>query len=158
MQPVHLGTGVAAERLWTSYVAMTILETLGFEVEAFNGRVTPRESFFCWDAAHEASGADWMIPYLIQLLEDPYDSVRIVAYLALKKRPQFADWSYDVIGSPVERGKGAQRAWTVFYEAWSQGVPAAPASVLYDASGRLRSVEFRRLAAQRDDRRMSLTE
>lgn len=55
MQPVHLGSGVAVERLWSSYVAMTILGALGFEVTSFNGRVRPGGSFFCWDADHEAA-------------------------------------------------------------------------------------------------------
>jgi hypothetical protein len=113
---------------------------------------------FGWDAAREASGSDWMIPYLLQLLEDPYDSVRVVAYLALKKRPEFAEWTYDVMGSPFERGLGAQGAQRVFFEAWPTGVRGAPGSVLYDSSGALRVREFERLLSRRDNRRMTLPE
>ena len=32
-----------------------------------------------WPPAQQASGADWMAPYLAQLLDDPYDAVRFGA-------------------------------------------------------------------------------
>ncbi len=54
LQPVHLGKGVPVDRLWTSYVTMTILSTLGYQVSHWTGRVEPEASFFCWDRAHEA--------------------------------------------------------------------------------------------------------
>ncbi len=55
---------------------------------------------FGWQPAREASGTDWMEPFLLFGASDPYDAVRIVATRSLKSLPNrrtpeidpFADW------------------------------------------------------------------
>jgi hypothetical protein len=55
---------------------------------------------FGWQPAREASGTDWMEPFLLFASSDPYDAVRIVATRSLKSLPNrrtpdidpFAEW------------------------------------------------------------------
>lgn len=58
---------------------------------------------FGWKDAMEASGADWMLPYLGQLLMDPYYSVRFVAYHALRNHSGFEDFEYDFLEPGTEQ-------------------------------------------------------
>ena len=56
-----------------------------------------------WKPAQEASGRDWVAPYLGILLEDPYAAVRYVAYRSLRTLPAHRDLRYDYVGSEAER-------------------------------------------------------
>jgi hypothetical protein len=114
-----------------------------------------------WDAARKASGArdepDWMIPYLAQLLDDPYDAVRFVAFLALRKRVQFAGFDYDFVGSRWHRRAAVDRARDAGRFAHA-GAPTSESPVLLDATGELIRERFEELLSQRDDRRVDLRE
>ena len=48
-----------------------------------------------WAEAQEASGTDWMAPYLSALLLDPYGAVRFIAARSLRTLPAHADLRYD---------------------------------------------------------------
>ena len=116
-----------------------------------------------WEAAREASGAtgdaDWMIPYLAELLDDPYDSVRFVALLALRKRAEFARFDYNFVGTAEERRAAAQRAGERgIYTHGPSGVEGNGTAVLLDASGALEREAFARLLRERDDRPIALHE
>jgi hypothetical protein len=56
-----------------------------------------------WTAAQQASGADWMAPYLAQLLDDPYDAVRFGAARSLKSLPGFDRFEVDSTAPPPAR-------------------------------------------------------
>jgi hypothetical protein len=113
---------------------------------------------FGWDAARQASGSDWMAPLLGQLLADPYDSVRFVAYQALKEYPGFEDFPYDFVVPGDEQHDAVFRARLV----WSQRGPLQQSSarpeVLRDASGDLDYQRFNHLLRRRDDTPVSLFE
>ena len=48
-----------------------------------------------WKPAQAASGTDWMLPHLAQLLDDPYDAVRFIAGRSLRTLPEFRSFEYD---------------------------------------------------------------
>jgi len=61
-----------------------------------------------WSPAQTASGTDWMLPHLAQLLDDPYDAVRFIAGRSLGTLPEFSAFDYDFT-APVDRRRDAQR-------------------------------------------------
>ena len=109
-----------------------------------------------WEAAREASGAtgdsDWMIPYLAEFLDDPYDSVRFIALLALRKRAEFARFDYNFVGTAEERRAAAQRARERgIYTHGPSGADGNGTAVLLDASGALEREAFASLLRERDN-------
>jgi len=111
-----------------------------------------------WKPAQEASGSQWSAPFLIGLLDDPYDAVRTVAYRSLRSLPGMERFTYDFMAPHVQRLADVGRALTL----WQNGrhLPDAKltGTVLYGADGALDAEVINRLAGQRDDRRVSLRE
>lgn len=58
-----------------------------------------------WPSAKQTGDTSWLKPYLVQLLIDPYDAVRFIAYRALGRPP-----GYDYMAPPEERRQFARRA------------------------------------------------
>ena len=58
----------------------------------------------------QAGERGWQVPFLLRLLDDDYDAVRIVAYRALRSFPGFADFPFDYMADPSERETAIQRA------------------------------------------------
>lgn len=110
-----------------------------------------------WAPARAASGDDWMVPYLAQLLEDDYEAVRMVAYRALRRIPGYEDVRYEVTGPRAERSRTADEVRKRWREAERPATPAS-AAVLLDANGALREDEFARLLKKRNRRAVSLLE
>lgn len=109
---------------------------------------------FGWSEAREASGPGWMAPYLIQLLDDPYQAVRLIAQRSLRLEPQFARVDYDPFDSPQRRRLIVERLLVSWRP--EAGTPADP-STLVRASG-LDRARFDALLALRDDRPVELHE
>ncbi len=107
-----------------------------------------------WDAARATSGTTWMTPYLAELMDDPYDAVRFVAWRSARADARIAGSEFDFLW-PAER----RRAATV---RMLDGFAAAPVSrrpeLLVDADGRLAEDAFARLLAARDQRPVFLNE
>ncbi len=113
-----------------------------------------------WAPAREASGRDWMAPYLFNLLEDPYDAVRVVARRTFERLPEFEGMEYDELASQSRRGVAmakirAQWASRTANAGTSGGRTFATG---YDASGALRIDRWERLLAERDNRPLILLE
>jgi hypothetical protein len=111
---------------------------------------------FGWSEAQQASGTDWLAPYLARLLDDPYYVVRFNAARSLKSLPGGADGleGYDFLADAAaarRTGEAVHARWTAAY----QGAPRA--AVLLGEQG-LVTDAFRRLHARRDDRRVYLAE
>ena len=47
-----------------------------------------------WEPAQEISGRDWLYPFLIYTLRDPYPAVRFDAWKSLQTLPGFADFKF----------------------------------------------------------------
>lgn len=112
---------------------------------------------FGWAPAQAASGTSWMAPHLAELLNDPYEAVRYVAYRALRTLPGYAGVDYDYVAGRQERVAAA----LPILQAWRNGPLALrrrEPELLVDAEGRLRIDEFRRILRQRDNRPLFLRE
>lgn len=113
---------------------------------------------FGWEDAQEISGSRWMTPYLAQLLQDPYDTVRYIAWHSLRQLPEFEPMEYDFVGNPELRAETGR----LVVDRWSERQQSIPEmsgeAILLDGSGKLRIDEFNRILEQRDDRDVLLNE
>ncbi len=110
---------------------------------------------FGWAPAQEASGSDWVVPYLAQLMDDPYDAVRIIASRSLRRLPGVDADGYDPLDAPAGRAR-ATAALRGRVEAPSDAVRAR--ATLFGADGRLDAPELARLLERRDERPLNLAE
>ena len=109
-----------------------------------------------WEPAQQASGRDWMVPYLGELLGDGYDAVRFVAADALRSLPGFENIEYDFVAPTDARREAAVdilRAWRSSPTARPQG-----ARLLFAPDGSLDTAAMRRLFDARDRRPLFLRE
>jgi len=67
-----------------------------------------------WKPAQQASGTDWMLPHLAQLLDDPYDAVRFIAGRSLRTLPEFGSFEYDFAAAADRRRDAQRRVMTAF--------------------------------------------
>ena len=112
-----------------------------------------------WDVAQETSGDSWQAPYLGQLLNDPYDVVRLMAYRSLRTLPGFESYDYDFVGTPEQR---LQAGWDVI-GAWSRRQAADPnrriaPELLIGADGQIMAPQVQRLVDERDHTVIELDE
>jgi hypothetical protein len=119
-----------------------------------------------WPAAQQASGTDWIAPYLSQLLDDPYDAVRFIAGRSLATLPGFASFGFDFVQPPkvrYERQLEAMRVWDrtrggLTTEGRGRRTTAGAPELLLDQEGRLQVPEVLRILRSRDNRRVLLRE
>jgi hypothetical protein len=106
-----------------------------------------------WAPSREASGSDWMVPILAQLLQDPYGAVRYIAHRSLRTIPGYAELEFDYLAPASER----ERVRTAVLARWSARAREpgqARAGVLLDAHGGSDAAQLVRLLTMRDDRRI----
>ena len=102
-----------------------------------------------WEPARKASGEQWLPPYLAQLLEDPYSTVRYMAQRSLKRLPEFQDFSYDFIAPALDRAQARERAVTKWQQSKITGS---------DPETALDAATWTRLLQERNDKSMYLQE
>jgi hypothetical protein len=68
-----------------------------------------------WEPAREASEAWWMVPYLAELMADPYEAVRFIAFRSLRRYQAYRDLQYDFIALQAERDAEAVRVVQKWY-------------------------------------------
>lgn len=109
-----------------------------------------------WEAAREAAGSGWMGVFLGQLLDDPYDAVRFIAYRSLHTLPGYEEFTYDFVGPAEQRHAAAVRAGQM----WMRSKTGRPTGepILISPDGKLRVDVIQRLQQQRDDRPIMLRE
>jgi len=107
-----------------------------------------------WAPAQEASGTDWMAPFLGILLEDPYAAVRYIAYHSIMRLPGWNGFSYDFIGSPETMASARE----TLISRWQRTQVRPNAPLLINPGGKLQLDEIRMLLKQRNDRRIFLDE
>jgi predicted CXXCH cytochrome family protein len=111
-----------------------------------------------WDAARQASGQRWMVPYLAQMLEDPYAMVRYRAARGLQTYPEFSDFKFDYVGALAERLQARRQAGEIWSKMAIAPLDRTGSHILFDASGRLEQERFDGLLRQRDNRSVFLVE
>jgi len=110
-----------------------------------------------WKPAQETSGTSWMVPHLSELLNDPYEAVRYIAYRSLRSLPGYAEFDYDYLAQQAERVDKV----VPLLQAWRASVVAdqrQEAELLINANGDLQTDVMRRLFDMRDNRRLFLRE
>ena len=110
-----------------------------------------------WGPAQQASGTTWMVPYLGELLGDPYDAVRFIAARALRTIPGFETLRYDFTGGHggrIDAAVGVLRTWRNSAAARARRDP----ELLFGPDGALDTAAMRRLFDRRDTRPLFLRE
>jgi predicted CXXCH cytochrome family protein len=111
-----------------------------------------------WAAAQEASGSDFIAPYLIELLDDDYSAVRYIAYRSLRTIRGFEDLRYDYVGTQSARWQ-AQREARERFARQPLSTSARRPALLFEEGGRFSRGELERLIAERqEDDQMFLAE
>ncbi|MEW6306327.1 MAG: multiheme c-type cytochrome [Verrucomicrobiota bacterium] len=116
-----------------------------------------------WEPAKQASGADWLAPFLAPLLNDPYDAVRYISQRSLKRLPGFESFPYDHLAPVPDQQAAARQALLHWRNTRSQFVPllggaSGGSALLLDANGQLRQEIFLRLLSQRNNHPIQLSE
>jgi formate-dependent nitrite reductase cytochrome c552 subunit len=107
-----------------------------------------------WPEAMVASGKDWQLPHLAQLMDDRYLAIRFVAERSLRRLPGLAELKYDFLGEKEQRLEAVTEALRI----WSRQAPkGSRPAVLIDEKG-IQQQRFDAIIAGRDDRDMMLLE
>lgn len=111
---------------------------------------------FGWDAAREASGTDWMTPYIVSLLRDDYHATRYIAGRTFQRQREADSIDYDFM-IPMDQ---MMARTSPAYEAWARRGAERPQqrAKLIGADGALDLAEFQRLFERRDYRPVTLNE
>jgi len=111
-----------------------------------------------WKPAQEVSGREWLYPYLIYTMTDPYAAVRFNAWKSLQTLPGFSNFSFTYTlddRSLREAAGGALEKW--LREVRSPSATFEPQTAL-DFDGRFQHDLFQRLRSERDNKRILLAE
>lgn len=111
-----------------------------------------------WDPAVAVSDDGWREVYLAQLLADPYDAVRFMAFRSLRLIPGFEDLDYDYVGDEGERVNAALRVRAQWKQSQLQSGGGARSELLFSRPGELDAARFDALLRQRDDTPIVLSE
>lgn len=111
-----------------------------------------------WQPAKDASRIDWVTPVLGQLMIDPYDAVRLVAFRSLRSYAEFADLEFHYTGDLAERKRVVGNLIAAWSAAASERAASPEASVLISENGGIDRVNYVRLLESRDNREVLLAE
>jgi hypothetical protein len=89
---------------------------------------------FAWEPAREASGSDWMAPYLLLGLTDEYDAIRLIAKRTLQTLPGYENVDIDEFAAAPERIAAVNRYLAEFKQA---GRLRPRPELLIDQNGRI---------------------
>lgn len=111
-----------------------------------------------WQPAQQASGRQWLYPYLIYALNDPYAAVRFDAWKSLQTLPGFSDFAFNYTADPSSLRDAAERAYTKWLHELRGPNPIFEPQTALDSRGAFQDDVIRRLETARDDRRIFLAE
>jgi hypothetical protein len=111
-----------------------------------------------WAPAQQASGTDWLAPFLAELLDDPYDAVRYIAHRSLRTLPEFKTLEFDFMSAAADRTAAKQdvlQAWRALNRTDDRDDAA---EILMNSDGTLQQTTMDRLLRDRDIRPINLAE
>ena len=111
-----------------------------------------------WEPAQQVSSSTWLAPYLRDLLQDPYDVVRYIAYRSLRTLPAYQDLKYDFMGTSEKREAGMAMASEIWSARERSGDDMFTPAMLLDKTGNFLETEVGRLLNQRNQRALYLQE
>lgn len=111
-----------------------------------------------WAPAQKASGTEWMYPYLIMELNDPYAVVRFAAGKALQTLPRFENLAYDYAADDEQQKAAADQAYQKWWNEVRDPARNHRAQTILEPSGEFRQDVFDRMLRLRSQRQMLLAE
>jgi hypothetical protein len=114
-------------------------------------------SSYGWAPAQTASGTSWMVPFLGELLGDPYEAVRYIAAKSLRTLPGYEELRYDYVATQDERFEDALDALMTWRNSTLSRSRRDPQLLLTD-DGSLDTAAMRQLFTQRNTRPLFLRE
>ena len=114
-------------------------------------------SSYGWEPAQTASGTTWMIPYLGELLGDPYAAVRYIAADSVRSLPGYENLAYDFVATREERFEHALDALTTWRNSTQSGDRRDP-QLLFNEDASLDTAKMRRFFSLRNTRPLFLRE
>ncbi len=107
-----------------------------------------------WRPAQQASGTNWMAPYLGLLLNDSYDAVRYIAARSLKTLPEYEGFEFDFVAPQEQRLARRRRALEIWRDSRARQGRSGDAALLFNPDGTFIAERLDRLLAERDNRRI----
>jgi hypothetical protein len=113
---------------------------------------------FGWQPAQQASGTGWMPFYLAQLMDDPYEAIRFIAYRSLRELPGFESVAYDFVAPPRQRFAAVLGVIDLWRSGRAPIRRQTEPQLLFNSDGTLRGEAVTRLLKARNHRRVLLRE
>ena len=110
-----------------------------------------------WQPSQSASGTEWMVPYLAELLGDPYDVVRYISANSIKTLAGYEGFSYDFVGPRDDRIADALELLNNWRNTLASRTRQDP-QLLFGSDGQLDTSAMRLLFDQRNQRPLFLRE
>ena len=112
---------------------------------------------FGWDKAREASGSQWMVPTIVELMKDPYAAVRWVAFDALRSDKRFGEVEFEFDEAAEARDAVAGDVLELWLaeeakSAREKITPEQAARILFKSDGLPDVEQMQRVLADRDQR------
>ena len=85
-----------------------------------------------WQSAWQVVGREWQTPFLAQLLDDPYASVRNVAFDSLQKLPAMDALEYSSFAPQIKRRRSILLAIELWRKEFHPSRNLSLASILFD--------------------------
>ena len=126
-----------------------------------------QRAVLAWNFGREetraASGDDWQLPVLAELLNDPYSVVRAIAWRAIKNYPDAKSFQYDFLASEKERLNAKQELIALWRRKLSErSMPERSADertlLMQTAKGERDDAALKKLTGRRDDRPINFAE
>ena len=111
-----------------------------------------------WQPAQRASGTSWIGIYLAQLLNDPYDAVRFIAYRSFRSLPGLAEFDFNFVAPPKERLEKTTEAADLWWRGLGLVNRRTDPQLLFDSEGLPREDLANQLGQQRSNRPVVLNE
>ncbi|MCF7688148.1 MAG: hypothetical protein K9M98_13380 [Cephaloticoccus sp.] len=111
-----------------------------------------------WAPAQRASGHEWLYPYLIFELNDPYAVVRFVAWKSLQSLPGFSGYPYDYTIDDPQQKEASALAYQKWWQETRKSHHVYAWKTLLQPSGLFRQDEYERLLRERNNRPVNLRE
>ena len=111
-----------------------------------------------WEPAQKAAGTDWLYPYLIFELNDPYAAVRFGAWKSLQTLRGFSGYAYDYTIDDAKQKDALDQAYRKWWFEVRNPNGGYRRQTILESTGMFRQDVFDRLLDQRSKKKMVLAE
>ncbi|MBC7365640.1 MAG: C cytochrome precursor [Undibacterium sp.] len=111
-----------------------------------------------WAPAQKAAGTDWLYPYLIFELNDPYAAVRFGAWKSLQTLPGFESHAFDYTIDDARQKNALDQAYRKWWFEVRNQKGGYRRETILESTGIFRQDVFDRLLDQRSKKKMTIVE